>query len=1063
MAQELGTGYIIISPSTKGLGKAIEGSIAGGTQSGTAKSGKTILSTIGGAFGKIGKIGVGTIGTIATGIIGLTAKGGFDRALNIERAQTKLKALKYDTQSVDKIMGNALASVKGTAFGLGDAASVAATLVASGIRQGGELEGVLTTVGDAAQISGRSFQDMGLIFSQVAAKGKLQGDDLLQLMGSGIPVLQYLADHFHTTTEEASDMVSKGKVSFADFEAAMKEHIGGAAKNAGESFDGMVGNVKAAIGRLGAQFEQPLISAATKVGGTLIPIIDQVAAVTGKLADQFQGRLDTAASIAAQRIEDLGNDLAGGKTSIADLAAQVATLAGGFATLATVGSNAGRITTILDQLGKSGDQGLSNLISNIKKGGAGLTGTFDAIEAKIANAKGYLSPSLRDAMAIDGDPFANAINRIKQGGSQLASATDGIFKTIRTKLTPGMASLAFTWENSGLYTGLTTAATGIKTKAGQIGDAITKGLGTAAGKINTSPLGSAITAIGNKTRPLFNKSIRAAMTLDGDPFASALSKIGGKTSAITGKLSSLAAPFKTAFGNIFAGLGDAIGGPLQNAIGKAGTGLQNGLNAIGGLVTRFFAPGNFIKFLGIGALAAALVAGIGMVNSQMGGQLSTAINSAFASLPDILSKAETWIQSSLPQFISSGTYIIEKVLQGVTSALPSLASVGTLLIDTIVASLSSHLPVLMPMAVTLVTTLVTSLIGTLPQLMSAGMTLLDGLLQGIVASLPTIAAAIPQIITAIITALATGLPQLMEQGVQMVVNLANGLVQAMPQIVEQVPAIISALIDGLCNNLPNILSTGMQMLSSLVTGLAQALPQLISYVPQIIAGIVGTIVNHLPQILSTGVKLLATLASGLVSAIPQLVGKIPSIISSIKSKFTSVDWGAVGLNIIKGIAAGIAKAASKLVDAAVKAATDALDWVKNKLGINSPSRVWRDEVGVMMARGAAIGVGRAAPALKAAASSMVDEAMPARITTPKIDTDTLKASLRATAMDLASGTASRPLGSSDREERETAHLRELAEDVADRLDGLIELLTAMLDDDRPFTQRDLARLVRSLT
>ena len=1063
MAQELGTGYIIISPSTKGLGKAIEGSIAGGTQSGTAKSGRTILSTIGGAFGKIGKIGVSTIGTIATGIIGLTAKGGFDRALNIERAQTKLKALKYDTQSVDKIMGNALASVKGTAFGLGDAASVAATLVASGIRQGGELEGVLTTVGDAAQISGRSFQDMGLIFSQVAAKGKLQGDDLLQLMGSGIPVLQYLADHFHTTTEEASDMVSKGKVSFADFEAAMKEHIGGAAKNAGESFDGMVGNVKAAIGRLGAQFEQPLISAATKVGGTLIPIIDQVAAVTGKLADQFQGRLDTAASIAAQRIEDLGNDIANGKTSIADLAAQVVTLAGGFATLATVGSNAGRITTILDQLGKSGDQGLSNLISNIKKGGAGLTGTFDAIEAKIANAKGYLSPSLRDAMAIDGDPFANAINRIKQGGSQLASATDGIFKTIRTKLTPGMASLAFTWENSGLYTGLTTAATGIKTKAGQIGDAITKGLGTAAGKINTSPLGSAITAIGNKTRPLFNKSIRAAMTLDGDPFASALSEIGGKTSAITGKLSSLAAPFKTAFGNIFAGLGDAIGGPLQNAIGKAGTGLQNGLNTIGGLVTRFFAPGNFIKFLGIGALAAALVAGIGMVNSQMGGQLSTAINSAFASLPDILSKAETWIQSSLPQFISSGTYIIEKVLQGVTSALPSLASVGTLLIDTIVASLSSHLPVLMPMAVTLVTTLVTSLIGTLPQLMSAGMTLLDGLLQGIVASLPTIAAAIPQIITAIITALATGLPQLMEQGVQMVVNLANGLVQAMPQIVEQVPAIISALIDGLCNNLPNILSTGMQMLSSLVTGLAQALPQLISYVPQIIAGIVGTIVNHLPQILSTGVKLLATLASGLVSAIPQLVGKIPSIISSIKSKFTSVDWGAVGLNIIKGIAAGIAKAASKLVDAAVKAATDALDWVKNKLGINSPSRVWRDEVGVMMARGAAIGVGRAAPALKAAASSMVDEAMPARITTPKIDTDTLKASLRATAMDLAAGTASRPLGSSDREERETAHLRELAEDVADRLDGLIELLTAMLDDDRPFTQRDFARLVRSLT
>lgn len=147
----------------------------------------------------------------------------------------------------------------------------------------------------------------------------------------------------------------------------MKEHIGGAAKNAGESFDGMVGNVKAAIGRLGAQFETPLISAATKVGGKLIPIIDQVTSATGKLADQFQDRLDTAASIAAQKIEDLGNDIASGKTSIADLAAQVATLAGGFATLATVGGNADKITSVLDQLGKSGDKGIADLIANLKK------------------------------------------------------------------------------------------------------------------------------------------------------------------------------------------------------------------------------------------------------------------------------------------------------------------------------------------------------------------------------------------------------------------------------------------------------------------------------------------------------------------------------------------------------------------------------------------------------------------------------------------------------------------------------------------------------------------------
>lgn len=1001
MAQDLGTGYILIQPSTKGLGKAIEDPLASAVQSASKSGGKTILSRIGGAFTSVGKIGLAAIGTIGGGLAALTAKGGFDRALNIERAQTRLKALGHDTQSVDAIMDDALNSVKGTAFGLGDAASAAATLVASGIQSGTQLQTVLGTVGDAAQIAGFGFKDMGVIFSQVAAKGKLQGDEMLQLMQAGIPVLQYLADHYGITTAAAQEMVSAGKVSFADFEAAMREHIGGAAQSAGESFDGMVGNVKAALSRLGEGFATPLINEATKLGGHVIPLIDQVAGSVEGLADTFAGRLSEAADSLAGILDGLNHDLEDGSLTMGDLAEQAGLLAGGMTVLAGVGGNVDGILSMFDQIGKAGDDGIRNLAAGLKKGSDDIGKSFDAIRTKIDSAKGYLTPSLREAMAIDGDPFANAINRIKQGGDQLASATDGIFKTIRTKITPGMANLAFKWENSGLYTGLTAAADGIKIKAGQLGDAITKGLGTAAGKINTSPLGTAITAIGNKTKPLFNKTIREAMTLDGDPFASALSKIGAKTSgftnAITGKISNMATPFKTAFGNIFGGLGDAIGSPLQNAINGAGNKLQTGLNAIGGLVAKFFAPGNFMKFLGIGALAAALVAGVGMINSQMGGQLSAVINSAFVSLPDILSKAETWIQASLPQFVSSGAYIIEMVLQGVTGALPSLVSAGALLIDTIVTSLASHLPVIMPMAVNLVTTLVTSIIAAAPQLMSAGLTLLGGLLQGIVSSLPTLAAAIPQIITAIITALSTGLPHLMEQGVQMVLNLVNGVVSTIPQLAAQVPTIINTMVSGLTSNLPQIVEQGVQMIISLANGLMDALPQLLAQVPAIIANLVSTLASNLPQILQAGVQIIVSLAGGLVQAVPQLIGKIPSIISQITQSFTSVDWGSVGMNIIKGIGSGIASAAGSLVDAAVNAAKSAIDTVKGWLGIHSPSTRFRDEVGRMIGEGMAIGIRRETSTVSKAGSELARASMPASIPLPGFDESALRASVQETA------------------------------------------------------------------
>ena len=260
----------------------------------------------------------------------------------------------------------------------------------------------------------------------------------------------------------------------------------------------------------------------------------------------------------------------------------------------------------------------------------------------------------------------------------------------------------------------------------------------------------------------------------------------------------------------------------------------------------------------------------------------------------------------------------------------------------------------------------------------------------------------------------------------------------MPQLVAQVPQIISTLIDGLCNNLPQILSTGVQMLVTLVTGLAQALPLLIAYVPQIIASIVNTIASHLPQILSTGVKLLVTLASGLVSAIPQLVGKIPSIISSIKNAFTSVNWGSVGLNIIRGIASGVASAAGELVNAAVNAAKNALDWVKSKLGIHSPSRVFRDQVGVMIGRGMALGIDDSA--------AVVDRSMDSLVSSMSLDgTDWSKTG----RLNVTNGTGT-DTGDGDLRELITA-----VESLHSDLGSIIARYTPTIGD------RDFARKVRS--
>lgn len=323
------------------------------------------------------------------------------------------------------------------------------------------------------------------------------------------------------------------------------------------------------------------------------------------------------------------------------------------------------------------------------------------------------------------------------------------------------------------------------------------------------------------------------------------------------------------------GFGSLLGGAFGSVLPKV-SGFGSQLMSYLGIIGNAFVPilskvagfiPSFISLLNFGAVAAVVVAGLGLVYSQFGTQIDQILLMVQTKGPEIISNFGAWITAALPGLISSGATLILGLMNAITANLPSLISVGASIIATLVSSLGAQLPQLIPAAVQMILTLVESLISNLPQLITSGLQLMEGLAQGI----------------------------------------------------------------------------------------ANAIPQVAAKVPVIIGKLASTIITNLPQILQTGVKIITQLAVGLVQGIPALLGKIPSMISQIKNAFTSINWGSVGLNIIKGIASGIAGAVGHLIDAAVSAAGSALDAIKSKLGIHSPSRVFRDQVGKMMALGMGIG------------------------------------------------------------------------------------------------------------
>lgn len=300
MSVTVATGQVVFEADTSELSSGLSRGIsrAEGTagsavaRTGTGLGSKLLTGFTLGIGARVGSAVVGAVGST----LGAAISGGFTRAINIQDSEAKLAGLGHSAQEVTGIMDNALASVKGTAFGLGDAGTVAASAVAAGIQPGAQLTGVLKTIADTATIAGASMTDTGAIFNSVAARGKLQGDDLMQLQSRGVPVLAFLAKHYGITAQAASDMVSNGGVDFANFSAAMQENVGGAALKSGMTAQGALANMKAALSRFGATFATPLVAAAPGFFTAVTGAIDSANSAIKPFTDRFGALLGGALS-----------------------------------------------------------------------------------------------------------------------------------------------------------------------------------------------------------------------------------------------------------------------------------------------------------------------------------------------------------------------------------------------------------------------------------------------------------------------------------------------------------------------------------------------------------------------------------------------------------------------------------------------------------------------------------------------------------------------------------------------------------------------------------------------
>lgn len=311
--------------------------------------------------------------------------------------------------------------------------------------------------------------------------------------------------------------------------------------------------------------------------------------------------------------------------------------------------------------------------------------------------------------------------------------------------------------------------------------------------------------------------------------------------------------------------------------------------------------------------------------------------------------------------IKAGSQILVDLLTGMAQKLPDVIEIAVQIIESIVDGLSKNMPQIITAAGQILLALVSGIAQLLPSLGELALNIIWTLVNGLITNAPQLMTQANTMFTDFCLQIQERLPELIQRGAEMISSLLLGLLENMPQIMQQASSMMMTWLNTIWGMLPSILQSGADMILNLLNGLVSNAPQILSQAGQMLIDYIATIASNLPAVLQKGIEIIGQLLAGIIQAVPDLLASIPGIIADIGSAFLDKDWGEIGLNIIKGIASGITGAVGTLVDAAKEAAGNALDSVKDFLGIESPSKVFRDQVGKYMAQGMGVGFERYMP------------------------------------------------------------------------------------------------------
>ncbi len=242
--------------------------------------------------------------------------------------------------------------------------------------------------------------------------------------------------------------------------------------------------------------------------------------------------------------------------------------------------------------------------------------------------------------------------------------------------------------------------------------------------------------------------------------------------------------------------------------------------------------------------------------------------------------------------------------------------------------------------------------------------------NGIKSTATTVFNAIKTTITTIFNAIKT-VSTSVWNGIKSVIStVVNGIKSVVTTVFNAIKAVSSSV----WNSIKSVVSSAVNGIRSVVTTVFNAVRSVVSSVMSTVKSVISSAWNGAKSIVSSAVNSIKSVVTTVFNA---LKGVVSNAMSGVKSAIESgwnkakgflegINLFSIGKNIIEGLIKGIKNMAGAVGGAIKSVADGAVNSAKKALGIHSPSRVMRDQVGYWVSEGLAKGITANTNAEKAA-------------------------------------------------------------------------------------------------